>query len=155
VQNDILHSLDRGESTVLMMLDLLAAFDTIDHKTLLDWLDHLYGIAGKPLPWMRSYLSDRFQTVCVNGKLSKPLHMTYSVPQESVLGPKNYVMYTKQVGAICRKHQLQHHFYANDSQLYLAFKPTDNTARNDTIQIIEACLKDIVGWMKLFETKHR
>jgi len=88
VQNDILHSLDRGESTVFVMLDLSAAFDTIDHKTLLDRLDHLYGIAGKPLQWMRSYLSDRFQTVCVNGKLSKPLHMTYSVPQGSVLGPK-------------------------------------------------------------------
>jgi len=63
VQNDILHSLDRGESTVLVMLDLSAAFDTIDHNTLLDRLDHLYGIAGKPLQWMRSYLSDRFQTV--------------------------------------------------------------------------------------------
>ena len=89
------------------------------------------------------FLTDRFQTVCVNGKLSKPLHMTYRVPQWSILGPKSYVMYTKPVGAICQKHQLQHHFYADDYQLYLAFKPTDKTARNDTIQRIEACLNDM------------
>jgi len=56
-------------------------------------------------------------------------------------------MYTKPVGATCRKHQLQHHFYVDDSQLYLAFKPTEKTATNDTFQRIEACLNDIVGWM--------
>ena len=59
-------------TSVLVMLDLSAAFDTIDHKTLLDRLDHLYRIAGKPLQWMRSYLSDRFRTVCVDGKRVSP-----------------------------------------------------------------------------------
>ena len=147
VQNDILCSLDQNEATVLVMLDLSAAFDTIDHSTLLRRLEQHFGIAGKPLKWMKSYLSDRFQTVCIDGELSTPVHMTYSVPQGSVLGPKNYVMYTKPVGAICRKHNLQHHFYADDSQLYLAFKPKDSQSRSGVLQRIEECLNDIIVWM--------
>ena len=124
VQNDILQSLDNNCVTVLVLLDLSAAFDTIDHQTLLRRLENLFGITDKPLAWMSSYLSDRFQTVCVDGKLSSPVHMKYSVPQGSVLGPKNYIMYTKPVGDICRRHGLHHHFYADDSQLYLSFKHT-------------------------------
>ena len=102
---------------MLVMLDLSAAFDTIDHKTLLHRLQHQFGIAGKPLKWVTSYLSDRFQTVTIDSKLSKPVHMQYSVPQGSVLGPKFFTMYTKPVGAICDKHGLTHHFYADDGQL--------------------------------------
>ena len=148
VQNDILCSLDQNKATVLVMLDLSAAFDTIDHNTLLGRLKNHFGITGKPLEWMKSYLCDRYQTVCIDGELSKPVLMNYSVPQGSVLGPKNYIMYTKPVGAICRKHQLQHHFYADDSQLYMAFKPEDCVSRDETLQRIEACLKDILHWMK-------
>ena len=54
VQNDILQSLDQNNVTVLVMLDLSAAFDTIDHKTLLHRLEHMFGIAGKQLKWMTS-----------------------------------------------------------------------------------------------------
>lgn len=129
------------------MLDLSAAFDTIDHDTLLRRLEKHFGITGTPLAWMRSYLSDRYQTVVINGELSEPVHMKYSVPQGSVLGPKNYTMYTKPVGAICRKHGLSNHFYADDSQLYLAFKPVNKLSIQETIHRIEQCLDDIVMWM--------
>jgi hypothetical protein len=61
VQNDILNSLDRNDVTMLVMLDLSAAFDTIDHTTLLHRLQHHFGIAGKPLVWVTSYLSDHYQ----------------------------------------------------------------------------------------------
>jgi len=135
---------DQNEATVLVMLDLSAAFDTIDHSTLLCRLEQHFGIVGKPLQWMTSYLCERHQTVCVNGELSKPVRTTFSVPQGSVFGPKNYIMYTKPVGAICRKHKLQHHFYADDSQLYMAFKPKETIARNETLRRIEACLNDII-----------
>ena len=73
VQNDILQSLDQNNVTVLVLLDLSAAFDTIDHSTLLRRLEYSFGITGKPLAWMTSYLSDRYQTVCIDGKLSKPV----------------------------------------------------------------------------------
>ena len=69
VQNDILQFLHNNCVTVLVLLDLSAAFDTIDHQTLLLRLEKLFGITDNPLAWMSSYLSDRFQTVCVDGKL--------------------------------------------------------------------------------------
>jgi hypothetical protein len=147
VQNDILQFLDQNSVTVLVLLDLSAAFDTIDHATLLHRLEHDFGVEGTPLKWMTSYLSDRYQTVCIDGQLSEAVHMTYSVPQGSVLGPKNYVMYTKPVGSICRSHGIFHHFYADDSQLYLAFKPKDNAGATEALSRIESCLSDIVSWM--------
>ena len=87
--------------------------------------------------------------MCIDGKVSNPVLMNFSVPQGSVLGPKFYTMYTKPIGAICRTHGLKHHFYADDSQLYLSFKPTDNAAQDETIDRVEKCLKDIVSWMHI------
>ena len=58
VQNDILQSLDQNNVTILVMLDLSAAFDTIDHNTLLQRLEHSFGIKSKPLKWITSYLSN-------------------------------------------------------------------------------------------------
>ena len=147
VQNDILQSLDKNNATVLVMLDLSAAFDTIDHATLINRLENLFGLAEKPLTWVKSYLSDRYQTVYIDGKLSKPVLMKFSVPQGSVLGPKFYTMYTKPVGSICQSHGLDHHFYADDSQLYLEFKPKDSISKKEVVCRVERCLSDIVEWM--------
>ena len=147
VQNDILHSLDKNCVTVLVLLDLSAAFDTIDHQTLLTRLEKQYGISDKPLKWVSSYLSERFQSVSVNGEQSQPVLMKYSVPQGSVLGPKYFTMYTKPVGAICRSHGLLHHFYADDSQVYISFKPIDTVSQSEALHRIERCLTDIIAWM--------
>ena len=73
VQNDILQSLDQNEVAVLVLLDLSAAFDTTDHETLLHRLDHQFGIGDKSLSWMRSYLTDRYQTVFIDGNILKHL----------------------------------------------------------------------------------
>jgi len=130
VQNDMLLSLDQGWATVLVMFDLLAAFNTIDHGTLLRRLENRFGVSDKCLSWINSYLSERFQTVCVDGELSEPVLMKYSVAQGSVLGPKFFIMYTKPVGDICRAHGLIHHFCADDSQIYIAFKPMDSVSQS-------------------------
>ena len=87
IQNDILKSLDMGNNTILVLLDLSAAFDTIDHGILLRRLEQHFHISGKPLAWMKSYLTDRHQSVYINGVLSDPVPMKYSAPQGSVLGP--------------------------------------------------------------------
>ncbi len=147
VQNDILSSLDQNDITMLVMLDLSAAFDTIDHGTLLSRLETHFGITSKPLEWIKSYLSDRKQTVTINGKLSQPIQINYSVPQGSVLGPKFFTMYTKPVGAICEKHGLRYHFYADDSQIYVSFKPTNTVSQKDALHHVENCLVEIVTWM--------
>jgi len=67
------------------MLDLSAAFDTIDHQKLLSRLENHFGITGTPLKWMNSYLSEHYQTVYIDSELSKPVRMTYRGPFS---GPK-------------------------------------------------------------------
>ena len=69
------------------------------------------------------------------------------LPQGSVLGLKYYTMYIKPLGSISKNHGLVHHFYADDSQLYLSFKPTDIVAHTEALCRVESCLNDIVAWM--------
>ena len=79
--------------------------------------------------------------------MSKPVRMRFSVPQGSVLGPKFYTMYTKPVGFICKKYGLRHHFCADDSRLYISFKPIDNLSKRETLRRVEMCLCEILIWM--------
>ena len=73
VVNDILLAIDEGKLSVLVLLDLSAAFDTIDHDILLHHLQHVFGIQGTVLSWFRSYLTKRFQTVSIQGTHSDPM----------------------------------------------------------------------------------
>ena len=75
--NDLLLAPDDGKVSVLTLLDLSAAFDTIDHNILLHRLEHAFGIMGTALSWIRSYLSDRDQTVVVNGLKYEPFYLLY------------------------------------------------------------------------------
>jgi hypothetical protein len=147
VQNDILEALDKGSATVLIMLDLSAAFDTIDHQTLLKRFERVFGISGHALEWVSSYLCDRYQVVAIDSELSKPVLLQHGVPQGSVLGPKKYTMYTKPLGDLIQRYGLHYHFYADDTQLYVSFKPNNDIEKNEALELIEKCLTDIESWM--------
>ena len=147
VKNDIMLSLDQGLVSVLVMLDLSAAFDTIDHSVLTSRLRQQFGVESTPLQWIQSYLHNRHQTVTINGELSTPVALQFGVPQGSVLGPKLYTMYTKPVGAIIRNYNLECHFYADDTQVYVAFNPGCNITREATLQNVENCVGEIKSWM--------
>ena len=138
VTNDLLMASDSGHVSILVLLDLSAAFDTIDHKILLQRLEHI-GIKGTALEWFKSYLSDRFQFVNVNNKSSIHTKVRHGVPQGSVLGPILFTLYMLPLGNIIRKHHINFHCYADDTQLYLSIKP-DETNQVDKLQ---DCLKDI------------
>ena len=86
VTNDLLSAMDDDKISVLVLLDLSAAFDTIDHEILLHRL-HMFGFGNTVLSWFKSYLENRTQTVVVHGKHSTPASLRYGVPQGSVLGP--------------------------------------------------------------------
>ena len=105
------------------MLDLSAAFDAIDHVTLLTRLKNEFGIDDAALNWFESYLEDRYQTVCVDEERSTPACLRFGVPQGSVLGPKLFTMYTRPLGNIITNHNLKYHLYADDSQTYILAKP--------------------------------
>ena len=87
IQNDILSAQDCGELTALSLLDLSAAFDTIDYDLLLSRTTGKFGIDVVLLQWARSYLTGRSQLVKVSGVLSTPQLLLRGVPQGSVLGP--------------------------------------------------------------------
>ena len=110
IQNVILSAQDRGELTALSLLDLSAAFDTIDHDLLLSRLTEWFGIDGVVLQCVRSYLTGRFQLVKVNGVLSTPQLLLCGVPQGSVFGPLLFTMYTTPLSSRITAFGLKHTF---------------------------------------------
>ena len=143
VTNDLLLASDKGLVSVLVLLDLSAAFDTIDHHILLQRLENLIGIKGTALSWFKSYLSDRFQFVNVNDTSSALTKVNHGVPQGSVLGPILFTLYMLPLGNIIRKHSINFHCYADDTQLYLSIKPDEI----NQLHKLQACLKDVRTWM--------
>ena len=144
LHNDILRALDDNMAVLLVCLDLSAAFDTIDHGILLHLLEHRLGITGKCLEWFTSYLKDRQFRVMVSGVTSEPQDLRCGVPQGSVLGPKLFTLYLLPLGDLARSHGVDFHIYADDCQLYMAFK-RDNTLI--TASKMECLVNDIKSWM--------
>ena len=99
------------------MLDLSAAFDTIDHGILFSRLNSLYGISGDALDWFKSYLSNRVQLIIICDTVSECKDSNFRVPQWSELGRKIYCMHTKPISDIIAGHCLSHHSYVDDTQL--------------------------------------
>ena len=147
VYNDIAMSIDNQKSVVLVLLDLSAAFDTVDHSLLLARLSTRFGICDQALDWFRSYLSDRTQYVRIQDVSSEVHALPYGVPQGSVLGPLLYSLYTSPLGDIARSHGLSYHFYADDTQLYLSFETSSPEDLSTCTSALEDCVKDIDLWM--------
>ena len=106
VREDILQAFDHREVTCLVLLDLSAAFDTVDHQLLLNRLKHRFGVVGKAYDWIKSYLSDRTQQVVVGdialaGATSSKSRLKLGIPQGSVLGPILFTLYISPLGDIC------------------------------------------------------
>ena len=85
--------MDKGHVTLLVMLDLSAAFDTVDHGILLHMLQSKLGLRDKALLWFKSYLAGRTKQISVNGMLSERFNLTCGVPQGSCLGPLLFTIY--------------------------------------------------------------
>ena len=129
----------------------MRSFDTINPNKLLKRLDSRFGIRGTALAWIRSYLSDRTQTVVINGLRSSDKELNTGVPQGSVLGPLLFTLYVSPIADIARKHGLDVHSYADDTQLYVSFAETYGISvvsrLNSEIPRIEKCLADVRYWM--------
>ena len=147
VQNDILMNMDRQQVTLLVLLDLSAAFDTIDHQVLLDRFRLSFGISGCALQWISSYLSDRTQRVSFENNFSQRRYLSCGVPQGSCLGPLLFTMYASKLFDIIKGYLPQTHAYADDTQLYLSFKPDTTSSQSDAVYAMERCISAIRCWM--------
>ena len=147
VHNDILFAVDRGCVVVLVMLDLTAAFETIDHAFLLSLLFHRFRVTGAALEWFRSYLSGRPQVVRIGNEKSPTKDVTFGVPQGSVLGPLLFTAYITPVGDIIKTFSLDYLLYADDTQLYVPFAPGGNSQLNTTDRVY-SCFRDIGEWSR-------
>ena len=147
VKNDILMNMNKQHVTLLVLLDLSAAFDTVDHTILLKCLQSDFGISGQVFTWFKSYLDNRSQHISINGGESRPFKMKYGVPQGSCLGPLLFVIYTSKLFTILKTHLPDVHAYADDTQLYISFRPALAAEQSVAINAMQDCITDIRNWM--------
>ena len=144
IKNEIHLSLSKGMPTALVLLDLSAAFHTINHDTLLSCLSARFGF-GSALKWFRSYLQDRFQSVKISSSLLNLFKLKVGVTQGSVLGPLLFSLYTTPLGQVIRKNTgIKYNFYADDTQLFIHLTPDDSVKSFDRLK---SCFNDIQVWM--------
>ena len=150
-KNEIHLSLSRGEPTALVLLDLSAAFDTIDHSTLLSCLRLWFGVGGSVLKWVTFYLTDRYQSIKISSTLSGVCKLLFGIPQVSVLGPLLFSLYTTPLSLIISKHKgIKFHFYPDDSQVYIHLSQRNASA---VFEKMNTCLDDVKKWMSTSKLK--
>ena len=142
INNDILSAMDDGKITALVLLDLSAAFDTVDHKILLSRLQYHLGIHDIALDWCKSYLLNMPPTLVLVLVMLSP-----SLLLSTILYPKApcFTVYTSPVRDIILKYNLNYHVYADDTQLYITFKSSQEPA-DWCITMLEKCIQEIRSW---------
>ena len=151
IKNEVHLSLSRGETTALVLLDLSAAFNTIDHSTLLSCLQNWFGVGGCVLKWFTSYLTDRYQSIKIGSTLYDVYKLLFGVPQGSVLGPLLFSLYTTPLNSIISRHKgIKFHFYADDSQVYIHLSQKNASA---AFEKLNRCLDDVKEWMSTSKLK--
>ncbi len=139
--NDIRFNSDSGKISVLVLLDLNAVFDTVNHNILLERLENLVGLSGMVLKWFRSYLEGRGYYVSIGEHKSKRTSMICGVPQGSIIAPLLFCLYMLPLSQIMN--QIAYHSYADDTQIYLALSPNDYSPIDSLCQ----CIDEINSWI--------
>ena len=147
--NDLLQASDTVHVSILSLIDLSAAFDTIDHGILINRLHTTFGCSGKVLDWFTSYSTCRTQSVFV-GHESTLSALKCGVPQGSVLGPLLFTLYMQSLSNVICKSGHSYHFFADDSQLHNSSIPSDFQA---LVHSFKDCIEDVAEWMSDRELK--
>ena len=133
----ILDILETGANADVLYLDFAKAFDKVDHKRLLRKLKSI-GISDKVLNWLNSFLSNREQTVIINGKKSRSEKVQSGVPQGTVLGPILFIIYINDITQVIRHSYIK--IFADDSKLVKAIKSMSDR------ELLETDLTSVVKW---------
>ena len=143
--DEVLEGFDENKCTIVLFLDLSAAFDTIDIDQLLLILKNELGIKGTALKWIHSFLSGRSQKVKIDGKYSDSLDVLFGAPQGSVLGPKFFSIYVRGQPDVFAKCNFVSSSFADDSNGRKTFSLTfqHNILKNE----VPMCLNEVTTWM--------
>jgi len=142
---DILLALDSGNLAMLSLLDLSAAFDTVDHDTLLRRLQTSYGFDGIVIKWFISYLSGRVQYIRANTDHHVVLIACGAWSPSRVLGPILFLLYVADLLKLIKRHQLVTHAYADDIHIYGFCRPSSVNCLADRVS---ACIDEVSSWMR-------
>ena len=158
--NDILWAMEKQLVTVVVILDISAAFDTVNHDLLLEILEKQYGIVGTARQWYTSYLKPRMFKVGIRGTTSQPRQLDYSVPQGSIQGAFLFIAYASTLDLVVQPSGLELNRFMDDHSVCTTLKPSklDHKEELVTIVTIESTMLDIKSWMdqvclKLNESK--
>jgi len=145
VLSDILTAADRGDLSMLTLLDLSAAVDTVDHPILLRHSMTSHGVNGVVHTWISSYLANRTQYVRCSGSRSTPLPVLCGVPQGSILGLILFFLYTADLIQLVECFELYPHLYADDTQIYgfCRLGVTDSLQKR-----VADCVTAVADWMR-------
>ena len=144
VTNDIRMNTDSGKVSVLVLLDLSAAFDTVDHEILLQRLENWVGISDPALNWFKSYLEERTYFVEIGNCVSDKMAVTCGVPQGSILGPLLFNLYMLPLGQLIRSNNVSYHNYADDTQIYVSL----TAGEHGPVDSLCHCIQQISAWMQ-------
>ena len=144
VLSDVYAAADSGQVTLLGMLDQSSAFDVVDHQILFERLGHTFGLTGKVMVWIKSYLSSRSMYVYFNGSASSVTSIACGLPQGSVLGPLFFLLYTAPLLPLIEKHGFKVHAYADDLQIYDHVHSTSAAA---LVARFSDCVDAVKSWM--------
>lgn len=145
VVNDLLMVCDENSATLLMLLDLSAAFDTVDHQKLIKILQFEIGITGTALKWFRSYLCGRTLKVKIGDNYSPSEILLFGVPQGSVLGPILFNIYIRSFYGVIKTLSVNVVGYADDHQLSIPFIPLFQVST--IFDKVNKCFQIIDRWM--------
>ena len=109
----------------------------LHHAVLLRRLQSQLGLRGNALSWIQSYLDGRTQRISVDGILSDRFDLECGVPHGSCLGPLLFTVYTSKLFEILRLHLPSAHAYADDTQLYMSFRPSERLSEVDAVAALE------------------
>ena len=145
IVNDLLVASNENNATVVMLLDLSAAFDTVDHHKLLNILRHEIGIEGTAFKWFEDFITGRCQRVRVENCESAEIIIRFGVPQGSVLGPVLFNIYIRSIYSSVKSKKFSIHGYADDHQIYKSFP--SNLEYQVLCEELPSCFQEIEKWM--------
>ena len=141
IHDDLVSNTCHGKASILVLLDLSAAIDTVDHQSLLSDFSNC-GVEGTALSLLESYLENREQCVAIGESRSEPTPLQYGVPQGFVLGPVLLTVYTGTLAFLLEAHGVSYHFFADDTQLYIRVENIDEAKHR-----LSSLMSDLKIWM--------